>query len=79
VFNVSAKSFKDAVKYFDAKKNAVSDSSSDSTVPVYKVLFTCQDDSIKNDKNNKLNDIWLFSYDNQGSDFVERVDLGQLN
>lgn len=26
-----------------------------------------------------MNEIWLFSYDGQGSDFVERVDLGQLN
>lgn len=26
-----------------------------------------------------MNDIWLFSYDGQGSDFVERVDLSQLS
>lgn len=42
-------------------------------------MFSCQDDSIRNEKTPKLNDIWLFSYDGQGSDFVERIDLDQLN
>ena len=79
VFNVSARTFKEAVKYYDAKKNTVSDNPSDVLVPVYKILLSCQDDSIRNNKNNSLNDIWLFSYDGQGSDFVERVDLSQLN
>lgn len=79
VFNVSAKIFQEAVKYYDPKKNSVSDSAKDNTKPVYKILLSCQDDSIRNDKNQKLNEIWLFSYDGQGSDFVERVDLGQLN
>jgi hypothetical protein len=41
--------------------------------------LSCQDDSIRNDKNNKINDIWLFTYDGQGADFVDRVDLGQLS
>ena len=67
---MSAKSFKEAVKYYDAKKNTVNDNISDSSVPVYKILFSCQDDSIKNNKANKLNDIWLFSYDGQGGAFV---------
>lgn len=55
------------------------DAPNDNTTAVYKVLLSCQDDSIRNDKNNKINDIWLFSYDGQGSDFVDRVDLGQLS
>lgn len=67
------------MKYYDAKKNTVSDSPSDSSIPVYKVLLSCQDDSIRNNKNSNLNDIWLFSFDGQGGDFVERVDLSQLN
>lgn len=79
VFNVSAKTFQEAVKYYDPKKNTVSDSPKDNTQPVYKILLSCQDDSIRNEKTPKLNEIWLFSYDGQGSDFVERVDLGQLN
>lgn len=58
------------MKYYDVKKNTVNDNISDSSVPVYKILFSCQDDSIKNSKTNKLNDIWLFSYDGQGGDFV---------
>lgn len=79
VFNISAKNFNDAVKYYDAKKNTVSDKASDSTAPVYKIAFSCQDDSIKNDKKEKLADIWLYSYDGQGSDFVDRVSLTQLS
>ena len=67
------------MKYYDVKKNTVNDNISDSSVPVYKILFTCQDDSIKNNKTNKLNDIWLFSYDGQGGDFVERIEISQLN
>lgn len=46
---------------------------------MYKVAFSCQDDSIKNDKKDKLADIWLYSYDGQGSDFVDRVSLTQLS
>ena len=42
-------------------------------------MLSCQDDSIRNDKSTKLNDIWLFSYDGQGADFVDRVDLSQLS
>lgn len=79
VFNVSAKTFKEAVKHYDVKKNSVSDNSNDNTTPVYKVILSCQDDSIRNNKTNSLNDIWLFSYDGQGSDFVDRVELSQLN
>lgn len=79
VYNVSAKTFKEAVKYYDPKKNTVVDAPKDNTVAVYKVMLSCQDDSIRNDKTTKLNDIWLFSYDGQGSDFVDRVDLSQLS
>lgn len=70
VFNISAKTFKEAVKHYDAKKNSVSDTASANTVPVYKVVLSCQDDSIRNSKNASLSDIWLFSYDGQGADFV---------
>lgn len=76
---MSAKTFQEAVKYYDPKKNTVSDAVKDNTKPVYKILLSCQDDSIRNDKSPKLNEIWLFSYDGQGADFVERVDLAQLN
>lgn len=67
------------MKYYDAKKNTVSDSPNDASVPVYKMFLSCQDESIKNLKTGNLNDIWLFSYDGQGADFVDRVDLRQLN
>ncbi len=67
------------MKYYDAKKNTLSDSPNDASVPVYKLLLACQDDSIKNSKNAALNEIWLFSHDGQGADFVDRVDLRQLN
>lgn len=76
---MSARTFKEAVKYYDAKKNTTSDNPNDSSVPVYKFMLSCQDDSIRNNKNASLNDIWLFSYDGQGTDFVERVELSQLN
>jgi hypothetical protein len=35
------------------------------------------DDSVS--KNHKFSEIWVFSYDGQGSDFVERVNLEDLN
>jgi hypothetical protein len=76
---MSARTFKEAVKYYDGKKNSVSENLGDGLTPVYKVLLSCQDDSIRNNKNATLNDIWLFSYDGQGADFVERVELGHLN
>lgn len=79
VFNVSAKNFTEAVKYYDAKKNCVNDKIADNTSPVYKVQFSCVDDSIRNDKKSTFVDIWLYSYDGQGADFVERVNLTQLS
>ena len=79
VFNVSARTFKEAVKYYNPQKNTVSDGPADNAIPVYKLSLSCQDDSIRNNKGGNINDIWLFSYDGQGSDFVDRVDLRQLN
>ena len=76
---MSARTFKEAVKYYDGKKNSISENPADGLTPVYKIVLSCQDDSIRNNKNATLNDIWLFSYDGQGADFVERVELGQLN
>lgn len=79
MFGTTAKDFKSAVKFYDAKKNTVFDTAHDGAVPVYKFQLQCQDSSIRNDKNNKFSDIWVFSNDGQGSDFVERVKLGDLN
>lgn len=79
MFNISAKTFKEAVKHYDARKNTLSESPNDNTIPVYKVVLSCQDDSIRNAKNANLSDIWLFSYDGQGADFVERIDLSSWN
>ena len=79
VFNSSAKSFKDAVQYYDPIKNNMSESPTDNSTPVYKMLFSCQDNSTKIDKSGRISDIWLFSFDGQGSDFLSRVDLNLLD
>lgn len=77
VFAITSKTFKDAVKYYNAEKNQVSDSPKDGYTPVYKLGFSCQDESLR--AGMKLSDIWLYSFDGQGSDFIDRVNLENLN
>lgn len=79
VFHTSAKKYSEAVQYYDPIKNTVSESLADNTTPVYKILFSCQDNSMKGDKSGKFSEIWLFSYDGKGSDFISRVDLDLLD
>ena len=55
----------------------MSDAQRKDTVPVYRFNFICLDDSVS--KNNKFSEVWLFSHDGKGSDFVDRVKLGDLN
>lgn len=45
------------------------------TRPVYKFNLVCLDESLKG----KVAEIWLFSHDGKGGDFVERVNLDDLN
>lgn len=75
VFSIGSKTFKEAIKYYNPIKNQTFDSPSDQTIPVYKFLLSCQDDSTQN----KLNDIWIYSYDGQGSDLIDKISLEYLN
>jgi len=74
---VSTNEFVQALKFYDEKKNALSDTQRKDTIPVYKFNFVCFDESLA--KGNKFSEIWLFSYDGKGGDFVNRVQLEDLN
>lgn len=71
--SVSANEFIGALKFYNEKKNELVDSPKKDASPVYRLNFVCLDDSVA--KSNKFTEIWLFSYDGSGSDFVERVQL----
>jgi hypothetical protein len=71
VFSISAATFVAAVKYYDSKKNQLFDTSHKGTEPVYKISLMCQDSSLKN----KFAEIWVFSYDGKGANFVRGLDL----
>ena len=75
VAGVSTAEFVNALKFYDEKKNVISDAQRKDTVPVYKFNFVCFDESLKG----KFSEIWLFSYDGKGGDFVNRVKLSDLN
>jgi hypothetical protein len=77
VASVSAPEFTNALKFYDEKKNHLDDRPNKSSVPVYRFNFVCLDDSLA--KSNKFAEVWVFSYDGNGSDFVERVHLEDLN
>lgn len=75
VFSISANSFVSAVKYFDSKKNVIFDTAHKGTEPIYKLSLQVQDSSL----GNKFAEIWIFSYDGKGSNFVRGVNLNELN
>ena len=75
--SVSATDFSTALKFYDEKNNKLDDKPNKSSVPVYRFNFVCLDESVT--KGNKFAEIWLFSYDGAGNDFVERVQLEDLN
>jgi hypothetical protein len=77
VASASATDFSSALKFYEEKKNSLDDKPTKNSVPVYRFNFVCLDDSVA--KGNKFAEIWLFSYDGAGSDFVERVQLEDLN
>lgn len=77
VASVSAPEFTNALKFYDEKKNHLDERPSKGTVPVYRFNFVALDDSVA--KANKFSEIWVFSYDGNGGDFVERVHLEDLN
>lgn len=68
VASVSAAEFTSALRFYNEKKNELSDSPKKDASPVYRLNFVCMDDSLS--KSNKFSEIWLFSYDGSGSDFV---------
>jgi len=73
----STNEFTQALKFYDEKKNLVIDSQKAGSLPVYKFNFVCLDESVS--KSNKFTEIWVFSYDGKGADFVKRVNLHDLN
>ena len=77
VAGASTSDFVQALKFYDEKKSSLSDAQRKDTIPVYRFNFVCIDESLA--KNNRFSEIWLFSYDGKGSDFVDRVKLSDLN
>jgi len=75
VFSISATTFVSAVKYFDSKKNQLFDTAHKGTEPVYKLSLQVQDNSL----GNKFAEVWVFSYDGKGSNFVKSLNLTELN
>ena len=71
IFSISAATFVAAVKYYDAKKNVIYDTSHKGTEPVYKITLMCQDSSLKN----KFAELCVFSYDGKGANFVRGLNL----
>lgn len=75
IFSISAATFVSAVKYFDAKKNQLFDTAHKGTEPVYKLSLQMQDSSL----GNKFAEIWVFTYDGKGANFVKGLNLTELN
>jgi hypothetical protein len=75
IFSISAATFVAAVKYYDSKKNQLLDTPHKGTEPVYKLSLMCSDSSLKH----KYAEVWVFSYDGKGSNFVKGLDLNELN
>ena len=71
VFSISATTFSAAVKYYDSKKNQLFDTAHKGTEPVYKVALMCQDGSLRN----KFAEVWVFSHDGRGGNFVKDLNL----
>ena len=76
IFSISANSFNSAVKYYDAKKNQLHDTSKKDTVPIYKVMLLAKDQSLTE---KKVAELWVFSHDGKCSNFVPKVDLNDLS
>jgi hypothetical protein len=76
VFSISANSFVAAVKYYDSKKNQLLDTSHKGTEPVYKLSLMCQDSSLQK---GQFAEIWIFSFDGKGGNFVNGLNLKELN
>ena len=73
----SANSFEHAVRFYDSKRHTLEDKCKKDTQPVYRFNLVCLDESTS--KKNQFSEIWLFSHDGQGSDFVDRVRLEDLS
>lgn len=75
VASSSATEFSQALKFYDQSKNQLVDAQRKDTRPIYKFNLVCMDESLKG----KFAEIWLFSHDGKGGDFVDRVNLDDLN
>lgn len=75
IFSISAASFVSAVKYFDTKKNQLFDTAHKGTEPVYKLSLQVQDSSL----GNKFAEVWIFTHDGKGANFVRGLNLTELN
>ncbi len=73
VADCSVRNFQGALRFYDAKRNAVEEKHRRDATPVYKFNLVCLDESTA--KKSAFSEIWLFSYDGQGGDFVDRVRL----
>jgi len=77
VASSSTNEFSNALKFYDEKKHALSDTQRVGSVPVYKFNLVCFDESLA--KRNIFSEIWVFSFDGKGGDIVNRVNLHDLN
>jgi hypothetical protein len=77
VASSSATDFASALKFYDEKNNLLDDRPKKNSIPVYRFNFVCLDESVS--KGNKFAEVWVFSYDGNGSDFVERLQIDDLN
>ena len=59
VASVSASEFTGALRFYNEKKNELTDSPKKEAAPVYRLNFVCLDDSVA--KSKKFSEIWLFS------------------
>lgn len=76
LFQVAPMNFKAAVKYFDEKKNQVSDSPKKDTTAVYQIRLTGRDESLAA---NKFVDFHVVSRDGKGGSFLSKVRLDEIN
>lgn len=77
VAQCSAESFENALWFYDPKSHSLDNRRKKGAEAVYKFHLVCFDESTS--KGNHFSEIHLFSFDGQGGDFVDRVQLPDLS
>ena len=73
--------YKEAVGYYDDKKNTISANASKGTYPVYKICLSCLDcvDKSVTKRESNLFNLWIYSFDGLGNDFLPNFNLEDQN